>query len=135
MKLKKDRTIESQTAEKDVWEVRYAVDDFGRKTDDWLVTNKYFITGVFNNIVTTRSPLYVKLICTEEAATFQLYEYGRVEGIYSKYEYLDRIFFDSILGENNENDISTETKSSKYDTIGEYKVKDYKERPHEYTEE
>ncbi len=57
------------------------------------------------------------------------------QGIYSKYEYLERIFFDAILGEDNETNTPTETKASKYDTIGEYKVKDYKERPHEYTEE
>ena len=57
------------------------------------------------------------------------------QGIYSKHEYLERIFFDAILGEDNETDIPTETKASKYDTIGEYKVKDYKERQHEYTEE
>ena len=57
------------------------------------------------------------------------------QGIYSKYECLERIFFDAILGEDNEPDTPTETKSSKYDTIGEYKVKDYKELPHEYTED
>ena len=56
------------------------------------------------------------------------------QGIYSKYEYLERIFFDAILGEENETDTPTEIKASKYDTIGEYKVKDYKERPHEYKE-
>ena len=57
------------------------------------------------------------------------------QGIYSKYEYLERIFFDAILGEDNETDTPVETKATKYDTIGEYKVKDYKERPHEYKEE
>lgn len=56
------------------------------------------------------------------------------QGIYSKYEYLERIFFDAILGEDNETDTPTETKAYKYAAIGEYKVKDYKERPHEYTE-
>ena len=57
------------------------------------------------------------------------------QGIYSKYEYLERIFFDAILGEDNETNTPAETNVSKYDTIGEYKVKDYKERPHEYTED
>ena len=33
----------------------------------------------------------------------------------------------AILGEDNETDTPTETKSSKYDTIGEYKAKEYKE--------
>lgn len=54
------------------------------------------------------------------------------QGIYSKYEYLERIFFDAILGEDNETNDNLETKSGKYDAIGDYKVKDYKERPHEY---
>lgn len=57
------------------------------------------------------------------------------QGIYSKYEYLEQIFFDAILGEDNKSDTPTETKVSKYDTIGGYKVKDYRERPHEYAEE
>ena len=41
----------------------------------------------------------------------------------------------AILGEDNETDTPTETKSSKHDTIGEYKAKEYKERPQEYKEE
>ncbi len=57
------------------------------------------------------------------------------QSIYSKYEYLERIFFDAILGIDNEADIPVKTKSGKYDVIGDYKVKDYKERPHEYTDE
>ena len=32
------------------------------------------------------------------------------QGVYSKYEYLERIFFDAILGENNKTDTPTETK-------------------------
>jgi len=57
------------------------------------------------------------------------------QGIYSKCEYLERIFFDAILGEDNETHASTKTNASKYDTTGDYKVKDYKERPHKYKEE
>lgn len=57
------------------------------------------------------------------------------QGIYSKYEYLERIFFDAILGEDTERNDNPKTKSSKYDAIGDYKVKDYKERPHEYSED
>ena len=55
------------------------------------------------------------------------------QGIYSKYEYLERIFFDAILHEDSES-VSDEgaDKESKYEKIGEYKVKDYVERPHEY---
>lgn len=57
------------------------------------------------------------------------------QGIYSKYEYLERIFFDAILGEDSERNDNPETKSGKYDAIGDYKVKNYKERPHEYSED
>lgn len=54
------------------------------------------------------------------------------QGIYSKYEYLERIFFDAILGEDTERNDNPKTQSGKYDAIGNYKVKDYKERSHEY---
>ena len=57
------------------------------------------------------------------------------QGIYSKYEYLERIFFDAILGEDNKANDTPKTKSGKYDAIGDYKIKDYKERPHEYKED
>lgn len=59
------------------------------------------------------------------------------QGIYSKYEYLERIFFDAILHKNiDERNIANEpTKENKYDTIGSYQVKDYKERPHEYADD
>lgn len=55
------------------------------------------------------------------------------QGIYSKYEYLEKIFFDAMLDNNVDADI-TETKDEKYEMIGEYKVKDYVERPHEYVD-
>jgi len=54
------------------------------------------------------------------------------QGIYSKHEYLERIFADAILGDSlNEDDVSA-TVAGNYESIGEYKVKDYVERPHEY---
>jgi len=54
------------------------------------------------------------------------------QGIYSKHEYLERIFADAILGDSlNEEDVSA-TVAGNYESIGEYKVKDYVERPHEY---
>ncbi len=57
------------------------------------------------------------------------------QGIYSKYEYLENIFYDAILHED-ENEFSpNEIRTSKYETIEGYNVKDYKERPHEYSEE
>lgn len=55
------------------------------------------------------------------------------QGIYPKYEYLERIFFDAILHEDDRTDNQTVAeKDSKYEKIGDYKVKDYVERPHEY---
>lgn len=56
------------------------------------------------------------------------------QGIYSKYEYLERIFFDAILNEATEKDNSTESSAGKYEVIGDYNIKDYVERPHEYVE-
>ncbi|MBE7067370.1 MAG: hypothetical protein E7385_07460 [Ruminococcaceae bacterium] len=54
------------------------------------------------------------------------------QGIYSKYEYLEKIFFDAILHEHITGNIDAGDNSSKYEKIGDYKVKDYSERPHEY---
>lgn len=55
------------------------------------------------------------------------------QGIYSKYEYLEKIFFDAILHENI-NACIAESKDNKYEMIGDYKVKNYVEQPHEYVE-
>lgn len=49
------------------------------------------------------------------------------QGIYAKYEYLERIFFDAIL--HDEIDV---VPAEKYERIGDYQVQNYKERPHEY---
>ena len=54
------------------------------------------------------------------------------QGIYSKYEYLERIFFDAILNEDISSQEINQGNSEKYEAIGCYKVKDYKERPHVY---
>lgn len=55
------------------------------------------------------------------------------QGIYSKYEYLERIFFDAILHKNVKKDFdNVNDKTSKYEQIEGYKVKDYVETPHEY---
>ena len=54
------------------------------------------------------------------------------QGIYSKYEYLERIFFDAILHEDNKTDRPVSGQDGKYEKIGDYKVKDYKEQPHIY---
>lgn len=58
------------------------------------------------------------------------------QGIYSKYEYLERIFFDAVLHKDTKDTLVDEHKEyNKYETIGDYKVSEYKERPHEYSEE
>ena len=56
------------------------------------------------------------------------------QGIYSKYEYLERIFFEAILHEDTETVSEAVSDKSKYEKIGDYMVKDYKEKPHEYEE-
>ena len=56
------------------------------------------------------------------------------QGIYSKYEYLEKIFFDAMLDSNTGTDIEV-SKDSKYEMIDDYKVKDYVKRRHEYVEE
>ena len=53
-------------------------------------------------------------------------------GIYSKFEYLERIFYDAILHENIDDLDIEKNKISKYETIGNYNIIDYKEQPHEY---
>lgn len=55
------------------------------------------------------------------------------QGMYSKYEYLENIFFDAILHEEDGTNAGVmDDKASKYEKIGDYRVKDYVERPHEY---
>ena len=54
------------------------------------------------------------------------------QGIYSKYEYLERIFFDAILHEASSKGELQVKETAKYERIGDYRVKDYTERPHEY---
>jgi cell filamentation protein len=54
------------------------------------------------------------------------------QGMYSEYQYIERIFFDAILHEDNASEDITSDNSSKYEKIGDYRVKDYVERPHEY---
>ena len=55
------------------------------------------------------------------------------QGIYSEYKYIERIFFDAILGEDvSDENIASVGSDSKYEKIGDYKVKDYVEKPHEY---
>lgn len=54
------------------------------------------------------------------------------QGMYSKYEYLERIFFDAILQDESAADETSVPSDKKYEKIGGYEVRDYKERPHEY---
>ena len=54
------------------------------------------------------------------------------QGMYAKYEYLELIFFDAILHDEKAPDKADLSSAGKYEKIGDYLVKDYKERPHEY---
>lgn len=56
------------------------------------------------------------------------------QGIYSIYDYLERIYFDAagLLDGQPE---QTATKQKNYDLIEGYRVSDYKEQPHTYAEE
>ncbi len=55
------------------------------------------------------------------------------QGIYSKCEYLERIFFDAMLDDTTDANAQS-TSGGAYEMIGDYKVKDYIERPHAYVE-
>lgn len=56
------------------------------------------------------------------------------QGIYSKYEYIERIYFDAagLLADAHEQTKATE---KDYSVIEVYKVTDYKEQPHIYAED
>ena len=54
------------------------------------------------------------------------------QGIYAKYEYLERIFFDAILHDELTSNETDAPANGKYEKVGDYLVRDYKERPHEY---
>ena len=53
------------------------------------------------------------------------------QGIYSKFEYLERIYFDA-LGGDNENMADTKMENEKYTMVNGYYVADLKEMPHKY---
>jgi cell filamentation protein len=57
------------------------------------------------------------------------------QGMYSKHEYLQRIFSDAILGDDLNNEEASSSVAGKYESIVDYKVKDYVELPHEYVED
>lgn len=57
------------------------------------------------------------------------------QGIYSKYEYLEKIFFDAILHKDAFVDEPISNDEKKYEKIEGYHVKDYKEQAHEYLDE
>lgn len=56
------------------------------------------------------------------------------QGIYSKYEYLERIFYDAILQEDPGGEPNLAEAQNPYEQIGEYQVKKYQERPHQAME-
>ena len=49
------------------------------------------------------------------------------QGIYSIYEYLERIYYDAASIKQDEY-----SKNQNYEFVGEYKISDYKEEPHIY---
>lgn len=56
------------------------------------------------------------------------------QGIYSKFEYLERIYFDA-MGEHRENIADTKAESENYTIVNGYYVADMKELPHQYERE
>lgn len=56
------------------------------------------------------------------------------QGIYSKFEYLERIYFDAAGLLDEEPDTET-TKEKDYSALGDYQVSNYREQPHLYAEE
>ena len=57
------------------------------------------------------------------------------QGIYSKFEYLENIFYDAAGIEINDNSTAIADKPKDYSKIGDYNVADYKETPHTYLDE
>lgn len=57
------------------------------------------------------------------------------QGIYSRHEYIERIFFDAILHDYVESEVPSSSNTEKYSKIGDYNLTDYKEQPHEHLEE
>ncbi|MHB1454654.1 MAG: Fic/DOC family protein [Saccharofermentanales bacterium] len=57
------------------------------------------------------------------------------QGLYSRYEYLERILFDAILHQEATSQDEIVPQHQKYEKIGDYDVKDYKELPHEYRDD
>lgn len=56
------------------------------------------------------------------------------QGIYSKYEYIDRIYMDAMGGTPDKELSEEKTKNKSYETINGYEVKNYKETPHVYVD-
>lgn len=55
------------------------------------------------------------------------------QGIYSEYKYIERIFFDAMLDRYEESRKDTcDTDGVAYEKIGDYELRNYVERPHEY---
>lgn len=57
------------------------------------------------------------------------------QGIYSKFEYLENIFYDAMLHETGAPEDMNAVSEKRYEKIGDYAVKNYKERPHEYLDD
>jgi len=60
---------------KEGWEVKYFVDEFGDSTKNGYITSNY-IKGKFSNSATTNSELFVYFMITKNKVSFELSEYG-----------------------------------------------------------
>lgn len=83
-----------------------------------------------NNLIANRNvyspPIKAHSACVRSALVWAS------QGIYAKYGYLERIFFDVILHDDITSDETDVPTAGKYEKVGDYLVRDYKERPHEY---
>ena len=57
------------------------------------------------------------------------------QGMYSKYQYLEKIFFDAMLHDRKEEVRVLSDRHDEYASIGDYDVRNYRETPHEYMDE
>lgn len=55
------------------------------------------------------------------------------QGMYSKYEYLENIYYDAAGLLDNEQDVES-AKAMDYSVLGDYYVSNYKEQPHVYVD-
>lgn len=70
-----ENKAETTMVKKEIWEVRYYVDEFKLPTDTAYISTKDDIMGVFSNTATTNSKVYVRFLI-DDRVCIMLYEYG-----------------------------------------------------------